>query len=75
MLHMRNVQHTKGAGSRDRSFVPTPPDLVASMGAARYGFVGVLELHLRDGNRRRITLSAPPRRLNEALRGAGFPVS
>lgn len=51
------------------------PELVASVGAARYSFGGVLELHLRDGNRRRFVLSAPPGPLNDVLRQAGFPVS
>jgi Protein of unknown function (DUF2510) len=51
------------------------PDQVASIGAARYSYSGVLDVHLRDGDKRRFVLHVGPRHLNEVLRYAGFPVS
>jgi Protein of unknown function (DUF2510) len=51
------------------------PDQVASVGAARYSYAGVLDVHLRDGNKRRFQLYVAPGPLNDRLREAGFPVS
>ena len=51
------------------------PNEVVSVGAARYGYRGILEMHLRDGNRRQFQLYSGPGPLNDILRQAGFPVS
>jgi hypothetical protein len=51
------------------------PEQVASIGAARYSYGSVLDVHLWDGNKRRFSLYVGPGALNDALRQAGFPVS
>ncbi len=51
------------------------PDDVVSIGAARYSYGGIIEVYLRDGNRRRFQLNVGPGQLNDILRRAGFRVS
>jgi len=59
---------------RRQQFVITP-DQVVSVGASRYSYGGVLDVHFRDGNKRRFSMYVGPGQINDTLYQAGFPVS
>jgi hypothetical protein len=68
------IDFEPGKPGARRPAVRMTPDDVVSIGSASHGPGGVLEVHLREGNRRQFLLFGPPGTLNDRLREAGFPV-